>query len=226
MDFKKELKNGSNSHKRDKEHLEQNRVLNELKFNMSIPKNGKVSLSSAGGIATYADSNPTPTMDEDNRNGWLFKKTVAGSDKFNYYFYSQGNNALTLGDLTNMNAIISVDKYDNSASVPFLVVYTKMTGSGDAGSWYKSRVSYSLDNTVNLVVGELCEVYSGNKPSYKGFRQLELKTVINTGSVSNTEEIYTMSIQSDSASGIDTKILVQSVGFDAKDISRNIELSS
>lgn len=226
MDFKKELKNGSNSHKRDKEHVEQNRVLNELKFNMSIPKNGKVSLYSASGIATYADSNPTPTMDDDNRNGWLFKKTVADASKFNYYFYGECNRPLTLGDLKGMNAIIAIDRYDNTASIPFFVVYTKMTGVGDAGAWYHSKRAYAFDNTEDLQLGELCEVYSGIKPAYKGYRQIQLKAEVNTGDLESTEEIYTMTIQSDSASAINTKILVQSVGFDAKDISRNIELSS
>jgi hypothetical protein len=195
-------------------------------YNLNKPKNGKVIISSTGGASVYADSSPAPTMDEDNRNGWLFKKTVADASKFNYYFYGEGNKALTLGDLKGMNAIIAVDRYDNTASIPFFVVYTKMTGVGDAGAWYHSKKAYAFDNTPDLQVGELCEVYSGIKPAYKGYRQIQLKAEVNTGDLESTEEIYTMTIQSDSGSAINTKILVQSVGFDAKDISRNIELSS
>lgn len=195
-------------------------------YNLNKPKNGKVSLNSTAGASVYADSSPIPVFDEDNRNGWLFKKTVADASKFNYYFYGECNRPLTLGDLKGINAIIAVDNYNNTASIPFFVVYTKMTGVGDAGAWYHSKKAYAFDNTADLQLGELCEIYAGIKPAYKGYRQIQLKTEVNTGDLELTEEIYTMTIQSDSASAINTQILVQSIGFDAKDISRNIELSS
>ena len=194
---------------------------------LNKPKNGKVIISSTGGASVYADSSPAPTMDEDNRNGWLFKKTVADASKFNYYFYGEGNTPITLGELTNMNAIISVDRYDNISSVPFLVVYTKMTGSGDAGSWYHSKRLYTLDATEDLQVGEICEIYSETKPSFKGYRQIKLNFKQDEGDADATEEIYTMSIHSGSESLINTKILVQAVGFDAKGtISRHMELAA
>tara|TARA_R110002020_G_scaffold31156_4_gene97504 strand:+ start:494 stop:1165 length:672 start_codon:yes stop_codon:yes gene_type:complete len=194
-------------------------------YNLNKPINGRVLLSSVSAPTVYG-AETTPIADTDNRGGWLFKKVATGTDKFNYYFYGQGNNALTLGDLKGMNAIISVDKYDNVSSAPFFVVYTKLTGSGDAGSWYHSKKAYALDTSVDLQVGELCEVYSGSKPSYKGYRQIELKSEIDTGDLAITEEIYTMSIHSDSDALINTQILVKSVGYDAKDISRTIELTT
>ncbi len=201
-------------------------VKNNEHLQRTKPLNGKVVLSSVNAPAVYG-AETAPIADEDGRAGWLFKKVATGTAKFNYYFYGEGNTALTLENLNNMNAIISVDRYDNVSSVPFLVVYTKLTGSGDAGSWYHSKKTYVLDATENLQVGELCEIYSENRPAFKGYRQIKLNYLITEGDCADSEEIYTLSIHSGSEALINTKILVQSVGFDTNDgISRNMELSS
>lgn len=70
-------------------------------------------------MAVVADSQ-VPTADPDGRNGWLFIKALAGTAKFNYYYYGQGNKAITLGELTGLHANISVDNYQSTSSIPFL----------------------------------------------------------------------------------------------------------
>lgn len=202
--------------------------LHNIKLNTDLkPITGQISLSSASAVSTYADSSPIPTTDTELRGGWLFKKTVADASKFNYYFYSQGNKEKSLLDIKGMNSIISIDQYTNTSSIPFFVIYTTMDAlTSNAGSWYKSKIAYAIDNTIDLIVGEMIEIYSGEKPTYKGYRQVPLKTEIITGNALSTEKVLTMSIHSDSASVINTQILVKSVGFNTLNINRKIELSN
>jgi hypothetical protein len=189
---------------------------------------GKILLSSIGGIASYADTLPVPSNDLDNRNGWLHEKTIANTDKLNYYFYSEGNIPLKLNEITNLKAIISVDNYTNTQSLPFFVVYTKMTGVGDAGVWYHSKRSYSLTADERIVVGEKIQMYSINKKvDTKAHRQVQFNNTIDTGDCDGEEEILTISIQSDSGSPIDTKILINSVGYETSHaVEINLELEA
>lgn len=184
----------------------------------------KASLYSSGGMAIYADTNPTPTLDDNNREGWLFDKIAVGTDKFNYYFYAKGNKSLKLGDLKSISAISSIDTYSSSSDLPFFNVYTTMTGNGDAGSWYKSRVTYTLTADETILLGERVEMYSGLKPvSHSGCRQVEFNNKITVGTADLTEEISTISIGSKSDAGITCRILVEEVGLDFFENENKIE---
>ena len=187
---------------------------------------GKVALSSTGGMASFADTMPVPSNDSDNRGGWLHTKTIANANKFNYYFYSEGNIPLKLNEITNLKAIVSIDNYTNAQSLPFFVVYTKMTGVGDAGAWYHSKRTYSLTTDERIVVGEKIQMYSINKKTdIKAHRQVQFNNTIDTGDCDGEEEILTISIQSDSGSPINTKILVNSVGYETSHgVEINLEL--
>jgi hypothetical protein len=186
---------------------------------------GQIKLSGSG-ASVYADTSPTPTSDNDDREGWLFTKTMAGSGKFNYYFYSQGSNAMTLDDLTNLKANITIDNYQTGQSLPFFVVYTKPTGTGDAGAWYHSRRAYTLDNNQKIFVGQRFEMYSINQPqTITGERQLPFNNTVDTGDALGTEEILTVSIQSDSGAPQNTKILVESVGLEFGNVKINYKLT-
>jgi len=183
-----------------------------------VPKthiNSKVKLGSSASVSVYADTLPTPQQDEDNRDGWLFSKGSAGSGKFNYYIYGEGNTPMTLQNLKSLNAIITVDNYQNGASLPFFVVYTKPTGSNDAGSWYHSKKSYTFSPNQIIDIGERINMWSLNEHTiYNNHRSLKFNEPVITGTPLETEEILTISIQSDSGSLINTKILVQEVGYD------------
>lgn len=187
---------------------------------------GKINLYSTGGIASYADTLPVPSNDSDNRGGWFHHKTIANANKFNYYFYSEGNIPLRLNEITNLKAILSVDNYTNAQSLPFFVVYTKMTGVGDAGVWFHSKRSYNLTADERIVVGEKIQIYSINKKvDTKAHRQVQFNNTIDTGDCDGEEEILTISIHSHSGSPIDTKILVNSVGYETSHgVEINLEL--
>jgi len=190
--------------------------------------NGKVKLTGSG-ASVYADSFPTPTEDLNNRRGWLFTKT-SGAEKFNYYIYGEGNQALALSNLRNVFFTGSIDNYVSGTSNPFIVVYTKPTGIGDAGAWYHSKVAYVIDNFQNIQIGEICLfrcLESMDKNPYT-YREIPLLSKVTTGDALPAEEILTISIQSDSSAADTTQILIQDVGFESRrgnhKISRNIKL--
>ena len=177
------------------------------------------------GASVYADSIPQPSPDNDDRDGWLFNKIMTGTDKFNYYFYSEGSNAMTLNNLTNLKANITIDNYQSIQSLPFFTVYTKPTGNGDAGAWYHSRRAYNIDNNQMIFVGERIEIYSINKPhSITQERQISFNNILDFGECLGNEEILTIAIQSDSSSPENTKILVESLGLEFGEVKINYKL--
>lgn len=213
----------------DHHHLVVSRDGHLKSVNNKIEPNDKVKLTSADGISVYADTLPVPAVDTNDRSGWLFHKVVDDATKFNYYIYGStgSSHQFTLTDLKSAYMVGSIDKYDNTSSIPFIVVYSKPTGVGDAGVWYHSKRTYSIDmSTEKILVGEQVNLYFGTKPVLKNDnRYIELKTYSTEGDNLDTEEILAVSIHSDSASLIGTKILISDVGYNLKDeIERNIKL--
>ena len=189
--------------------------------------NGKVKIGTATGL-TVQGGEQAPITDPD-RGGWLFIKALADTAKFNYFFYGEGNTAITLDDLTSIYSNVTIDNYQGTNSLPFYVVYTKMTGVGDAGAWYHSKILYTLTTNEKIFLGEEIQLYSGSKPNNNThIRQVECNVKTVTGDGNSDEEIYTITIHSDSGSPAATQILVSSVGFDVYNgvdkISKNILL--
>ena len=180
-------------------------------------------LTSSSGVGVYADTQPIPTVDGNNRAGWLYKKTIANADKFNYYFYSQGSHPVLLGDLHSLVANVSIGAWASNASVPFFVIYTKPTGSGDAGAWYHSKCAYAIDSSKNILLGEPVNLYCINQPScsHNGNRDIELTTIVNTGECLPTEEILTIALHTDSAAPINTEVLVANLGYELNNKNQN-----
>lgn len=192
--------------------------------------NGKVVIGTASGLAVVGGEQ-APIADPDGRDGWLFIKALAGTAKFNYYYYGQGNKAITLGELTGLHANISVDNYQATNSLPFFVVFTKPTGVDDAGLWYHSRIAYTMDLTETVMLGEDVEIYSikKQKSNHKNKRMLSFNTKVVTGPALDTEELLTISFHSDSGAAAGTQILVQNLGYeilkDGEVINRRISLN-
>lgn len=176
-------------------------------------------LTSVSGIGVYADTQPVPTTDINNRPGWLHTKPTGNTDKFNYYFYSQGSHPVTLGQIKSLLSTVTIDTWPSAASMPFFVIYTKPTGVGDAGAWYHSKRSYAMDGTKKILMGESVNIYCVNKPSnfHNNKRAIELSTIIDTGTALDTEEVLTITLQSDSGSAASTQILVETLGLELQD---------
>ena len=202
----------------------------ELKVSPTIAttQRDQVKVSSAGGVAVYADSSPTPIADLDDRSGWLFKKTASDATKFNYYAFgaSGSSHTFTVSELKSVHLTCSVDNYQNSGSVPFIVVHTKPTGTNDAESWHHSRRAYALDVGSNVVLaGEHINLYALAAPTFNNtHRSLPLTSVATSGDYADTEEILFISVHSDSSALVNTQILVAEMGYSFPTINRNIKL--
>lgn len=182
---------------------------NSLIYNAKV-KIGSVNSLSVGG------GEQAPVYDPDDRHGWYFRKDAADTAKFNYFFYAQGNKAITLGELKSVFANVTIDNYQNITSVPFFIVYTKPTGVNDSGSWYHSKITYIIDATSTIMLGEEIEIYSINKQTkhHKHRRMVAFDTKLLSGEGLSTEEILTVSIHSDSSAPANTQILVKNVGIE------------
>lgn len=175
---------------------------------------GKVKIGTTTAL-TVQGGEQAPIADPDERPGWLFIKAIADTAKFNYFFYGEGNTAITLDDLTSIYSNVTIDNYQGPNSLPFFVVYTKLTGVGDAGAWYHSKILYTLTTNEKILLGEPIQLYSGSKPNNNThIRQVECNVKTVTGDGAGDEEIYTITIHSDSGSPAATQILVSSVGID------------
>tara|TARA_R110000764_G_scaffold34621_3_gene77251 strand:+ start:176 stop:775 length:600 start_codon:yes stop_codon:yes gene_type:complete len=183
---------------------------------MSVISNSQVKLTSASGVAIYADSLPAPTADLNGRDGWLYTKT-SGAEKFNYYIWSQGSKPLRLRELRSVSMVASVDTYTDVASVPFVVIYTKPTGVGDEQPWYHSKISHSFHNQSSVIMlGERVQFYTHQilpSESY-GVRRISLPVEIKSGDALPDEEILYITVQSDSAGANNTQILISDCGIE------------
>ena len=179
---------------------------------------GQVKLGTAEAAAVQG-LEAIPIADPNERLGWLFQKPVADTTKFNYFFYGEGNQALTLDDLTTLNAIITVDTYTNPESLVFFNVYTKPQGAGDVGPPtfpYHSRLTYGLSAGQHIVLGESIQAWSIVKPiNHPGKRFVEFNTKSVLGTGLGTEEIWYITLHTDSAAPLNTQILVQEIGYSA-----------
>ena len=169
------------------------------KYNMSI-SNYQAKLGSAGSMAIIADSSPSPIADPNGRPGWSYTKT-AGAEKFNYYFYSGVYETARLRDIKGMWFVGSVDAWTNQTNeLPWFIVYTKMTGVGDAGAWYHSAILHQLNKNSNIIrAGEKC-MWKVGVPDVivEGARVLKMNTTSVVGTYNEDDEILAVSLHSDS----------------------------
>lgn len=189
---------------------------------MSVVSNAEIKRSSTEGTAVIADSSPAPTADTNGRDGWLYKKS-SGAEKFNYYLWAQGSKPLRLRDLRSVYMVASVDTYTNVTSVPFVVIYTKPTGVGDAAVWYHSKIAYTIhQQTTHIMLGEKVQFYTHQiiPTDNYGYRQISLPIEIKTGDALPDEEILYITLHSDSSAPNNTTILVSDFGLETNHTER------
>lgn len=157
----------------------------------------------------YKDEHPG-SADPLERSGWYFKNTVAGR-KINWYFYD-GNEGITLGDF----AAYAVVTMDSVSSAPFITVYTKPQASGNAGSWYRSRMVFVVP-TGSAVAGTKYLLTFGTVPSeiHPELPRIEL---ISSGSSNGPrlpeEEILTSGLGSNSSASVNScEFVCESLGM-------------
>ena len=135
---------------------------------------------------------PDPT---EQIEGWYFKNDSLTS-KINWYIPSSANTTMTLADYDTSYALVNLRTLGTGASV-FFNVYTKRQNDGnDAGTWYRSRVTYA---DASLFVGESDTaklVHTGTNPSsiFPGIDRIQLPIESTEGNGASTEEILVISV--------------------------------
>tara|TARA_R110000803_G_scaffold59583_1_gene118327 strand:+ start:67 stop:768 length:702 start_codon:yes stop_codon:yes gene_type:complete len=180
------------------------------------PLTGQIKLGTAEATAVQGGE-AVPIADPNERAGWLYTKALAGTEKFNYYHYSQGTSAKLLSDLSCLHSIITIDNYVSSQSLVFFNVYTQPTGVGDAGPPsfpYHSKITYSISPGEHIIVGESVQCWSIHKPNdHSGKRFVEFNTKQVEGDGLPNELIWHITVHSDSSAPVGTSILVEQVGY-------------
>jgi hypothetical protein len=152
-------------------------------------------------ISIYADGAapsdaPTAVTSTYGNFGWYFKKT--GNTRINWYIAPK-TSTMKVSDLTGLYLEMFNVAITNASDMPYLIVYTKATGSGDAASWYKSRRTYTFNatpaaNTKYLGFANL----GATTPNTYNTNLLDLVAGITTGTFASTEEILFIGIFSSS----------------------------
>lgn len=105
--------------------------------------------------SVYADASPPvpiPVL-RYGYQGWYYTNSSSWvnsapsvRNKINWYLPPNNVDTTTVGDLRYIRLNLHIF---SRVSVPFLTVYTKATGSGDFGGWYKSKRTYVIQNPTS-----------------------------------------------------------------------------
>jgi hypothetical protein len=187
----------------------------------------QVLLTSAGGTAVKADTTALVQNDPENREGWNIVNNVSGT-KFNFYFFGGANEVITLGQVQSVYWKGFVNVNTEFSSMPFIHIYTKPTGSGDAGAFYHSKITYEYNNDNTIGIGEECVFYGKATPSTLfNNRKVALNNVITEGDGDDGEEVLYMVVASNSIATQDAvNNTINLMGFNTALVKRNLVLAT
>ncbi len=155
-------------------------------------------------IATLLNNNAAVYADEfrgrpDKDNaGWKFVNSTAG-DKMNWYFL--GGNGQTLADIDSF----FITAYYRGLAAPSITVYTVRQNDGfDAGSFYRSKISYSTSNgDISSTPPARHVLYTGSTKlvayEYVDGTELLYEAAFSNGPQDPSEELLFIAVQTDSS---------------------------
>jgi hypothetical protein len=180
---------------------------------VSVLNNNVLSQVDESGI--IADS--AASMITQTANGWTVVNPAAVSGvvpKVNLYYYNQSmsSSTFTMGDINQDTALgmwYVIDQNEGANQYPFLVAYTKPDASGNAASWYKSKILYTPVASSDATQSGFTLLYTGTDngslyPEIPANRrvQLEVSAAYSNPSVPHsglsTEEVNMVSIHTSS----------------------------
>jgi hypothetical protein len=189
-------------------------IVDSTMYPNSFPYSSNVTSVPAATPAVYADASPPQVIPSTRLgyNGWYYTNSdswvnVAPSvrNKINWYF-GPNISTSTVGDIRYIRLNLRVF---NRTSLPFIAIYTKATGSGDTGGWYKSKKVYIISNSGSLTNGtNYCAYLNMNSyttaPAVIGHTNAAMSvstiTSSNVGVYATTEVLYAIAINTDSGS--------------------------
>jgi len=166
-----------------------------------------------------ADSNP-PFTYHPTSEGWYYQNSVA-SGASNLYFYSNSQakqTQYTISQLMNSYVVVKLANMTATNTLPFLVVYSRPTGSGDHTVWYKSKWVYTIPNTAQLSqIGQEFLLYWGELPSVKihpNLHRIEATLASTLGPAQQSETLQYLTVNTDSSATINTvKVIYLNCGW-------------
>jgi hypothetical protein len=189
-------------------------VIDSKAYPNSYPYSENVINIAANTPAVYADASPPQAIpiSRYGYNGWYYANTdtwvnVAPTvrNKINWYLAPNAATS-TVADLRYIRMNLCVF---NRVSTPFITVYTKATGSGDSGGWYKSKRNYIIGDANSLTNGGKYCFYA-NLNSYtvapviightNAVLTLSSVSSSNVGTYASNEVLFAISIGTNSAS--------------------------
>lgn len=113
-----------------------------------------------------------PKRDPLGSFGWYFKND--GGNKIQWKVWTQqrsGNDILILDDILSASLVLKA----KGNYYPFIQIYTKKKNDGqDAGSWYRSRISYSTSTSPNAADGRVFLTSNPDTTLYKSLKRIAL----------------------------------------------------
>ena len=177
--------------------------------------------------AKYVPDETTPTA---SPYGWAFNNTLQ-KQKFNWYMFSQtvDQHDVTFGNLTGLYLRVKMNTITGLQSFPFITVYTKKAATGNAGSWYNSRTTYTIKSSHTVVAGDDVLLYIGNDiPSIftdSKHSQFE-KSFSSNGSPQAVDEILTIAIASDSSAAVGAvDLVIENFVLEIMNVHTNIDFN-
>lgn len=177
-----------------------------------------------------ADGQP-PVADAAYREGWYYTNVTTGQ-KINWYYFDGQAENISLGEFSGqagatggLSSIWAVVTLDSTVSSPILTVYTVPGASGNAASWYRSKMVYS--NTQSAVVGKKYLIYAGANPDvHTELPRIQLQKMGNSaGPQAASERILTISFGTDSGSSAgNVKLCAESLGLSSSAFDREVLL--
>jgi hypothetical protein len=207
-----------------------NEGLDTFKFSQSYASlSTDVSLLGADSVPQF-DRHPT-------LSGWRYTNAVMGGGS-NLYFYGFGINNqfqqnIQVSDLKNFFVKARILSLTNINTIPFVHVYTRPTGSGDAGSFFKSRITYRIVEGNLAPAEEVLMVFerdeSGaelNQNVFRNVKRRSMNEIARLGAGLDTEQVFLISVNTDtSASPNSVDVVYSGAGYTALGQTNVLELS-
>lgn len=173
----------------------------------SIPyvQERKIDASSQEAVAIGADGVLPVANPIDAGLGWYFKNTGGSPEKANWYFLGQdANQTKTFGDIDTLYAVLKIYVNASQQSLPYLSLYSKPEGVGDAAGWYHSRRTWviSAADAATISNGDTVLIYKGDDPAdvEPGIPHLalEIDPISSNGDDDPAQQILLLALSSDS----------------------------
>jgi hypothetical protein len=144
--------------------------------------------------------------------GWYYKNTSAGNTSQLYYYANLAsqtkNYDYQIGAVQSQYAIVRILNLTSGVGLPFLVVYSQPTGSGDIiPGFARSSWVYQIKSTEQLRLGEQIMIYRGVAPDsriYPDVRRVECSLTVTRGPALDTEILAYATLNSDSGAPINS----------------------